>query len=109
MRGPHPCADSPKGYEAAVIGDVIAITVFAFPDRLRGPRRITCPAGGQPKQITILRPVRVDLNQSVVGTDERWFARHTWRSLATTVEIIDLTKATDFTRSDIQVETDVKR
>ena len=35
MRGPRPCANSIKGYEAAVIGDVIAITVFAFTDRLR--------------------------------------------------------------------------
>ena len=49
MRGPRPCANSTQGYEAAVIGDVIAITVFAFPDRLRRPHRITCPAGGQPK------------------------------------------------------------
>ena len=47
MRGPRPCANSIQGYEAAVIGDVIAITVFAFTDRLRRPHRITCPAGGQ--------------------------------------------------------------
>ena len=45
--GPRPCANSTQGYEAAVIGNVIAITVFAFTDRLRRPHRITCPAGGQ--------------------------------------------------------------
>jgi hypothetical protein len=39
--GPRPCANVIEGYEAAVIGDVIAITVFAFtpsaPDHMPGP------------------------------------------------------------------------
>ena len=30
VRGPRPCANAIEGYEAAVIGDVIAITVCAF-------------------------------------------------------------------------------
>ena len=44
--GPPSVCQCTQGYEAAVIGDVIAITVFAFTDRLRRPHRITCPPPG---------------------------------------------------------------
>ena len=63
MRGPRPCANSTQGYEAAVIGDVIAITVFAFTGSAAPPAPDHVPGRGADRRLrpraTKAVPVRI--------------------------------------------------